>query len=324
MAPVLTVPALPMTQNGRQPVRAVGRDRRAQRAEIHLVVARRPESAGTRCHRGRAARSLSWPSCGSRWSRRQRVSACPAPCSPSRAHVEPGAGVPGHREADQVRDRAAAHQQPARLRREAEQLGHPAHHLPLHQRRSLVVPGEMRIHPRRQHVGQHRQRRPGAHDPAPEPGVNVAVGIGQDVLAELPVDLSRIGGPPRVGSSSAARGLRRHRLPHRPLAHRFEVVHHVVHHAVAERAGGRARSMRDREVSSDGGVGAVILRGAGIGRWRTGKLKRKHGNTTGTLRRRGIVAAHHGGTELGGRTEHSKGISCASVLVTPGELLSSR
>ncbi len=214
---------------------AVGRDRGPKGAHVHLVChAHRypPERAVP--HAQQLAR-LPGPAVGlagavEHQPRRAR------PLQPVRPDVEPRPGVPRHREANEVRDGSSAHQQPARLRGEAEQLGHPPDHLSLHQRRRLIVPCEVRVHARRQHVGQHGERRARAHHPAPEAGVDVSVGIGEDVLAELLVDHRRIGGLARGGLVQCRACSGGHRLPDRPLAHPLQIVHHVVHHAVAERA----------------------------------------------------------------------------------------
>ena len=45
--------------------------------------------------------------------------------------IEPGLGVSGDGQADQVGHRPTANDQPARIGREPQQFGHPAHHLTL-------------------------------------------------------------------------------------------------------------------------------------------------------------------------------------------------
>ena len=67
-------------------------------------------------------------------------------------------------------------------------------------------------------------------------GWMLPLGYGQDVLAELAVDLGGIGGPAGRRLVERRARLGGHRTPHGALADTFEVVHHVVHHPVAERS----------------------------------------------------------------------------------------
>ena len=215
--------------------RAIGRDQLAERADLHPVLGIHRRAAEGAVAQAQQLAGLPGPAVGLARAVHQQARSAGA-LQPLRADVEAGPVVPGHRQAHKVRDGGAAHQQAARAGREAQQLGHPADHLPLHQGRGLIVAGEVRVHPRGQHVGEHREGGPRAHHPAPEAGVDVAGGIGEDVLAELAVHGRRIGGAAGHGLVQGGAGLGGHGAPYRALAHALEIVQHVVHHAVAERA----------------------------------------------------------------------------------------
>ena len=135
------------------------------------------------------------------------------------AHVPACLRDPRRQQAVEVRGSAAADQQPARRIGEAHQFAQPGDHLALDQRRRLVIAGEMVVHPRCEHLGEHPGRRSGPHHPAPEARVAVAGRIGEHIAPELlvhPVERhSRIGH--RLVDPRCHVG--RHRLP-RPDARR--------------------------------------------------------------------------------------------------------
>ena len=97
------------------------------------------------------------------------------------------------REPERARHRSAGNEHAARAGH-PEQLGQPSDDLVLDQRRRLVESAEVRVEPRRQHVGHHPEWRPGAHHPPREARMQVAVRVWQHVLDELGV--GRVGADP--------------------------------------------------------------------------------------------------------------------------------
>ena len=171
-------------------------------------------------------------------------------------HVEPGLGVARNGEAREVGHRAAAHEQAARARREPHQLREPRDDLELDELRRLVEAREVCVHPGREHVGHHAQRRAVALDPAPEAGVAVAVRVREDVGPELGV--GALGGLRGAGQGFVRKRRAhdgRHRLPRCALAERGEEVERVVDHPVGERAKLVPVGGVERLGGSVGGVG---------------------------------------------------------------------
>ena len=156
--------------------------------------------------------------------------------NPPRADVEAGARVPRYGQADEIRHRAARDQQSARAGRKPEQLHKPRDHPVLDQSRGVIELGHLRIHSRRQHVGEHPERRAGPDHPAPESRVDVARGVGEDVALELLVHGRRRGGLERQRLGEPCPHVGRDGAPSRARANRGEIVEHVVHHTVAEGA----------------------------------------------------------------------------------------
>ena len=228
------------------PRRAVGRDGGAQRGDVDLVRRVDRDRAGRRVRPGPAARSPSGPSCGSRSSRRAGGAASPRRCRPSRAHVESRADVPRHGQPDQVRHRAAAHQEPAGVRREPQHLRHPSDHLPLDHARAT---GRSRPGAGSSPTPACRPASPAAcRSPSPSPrsaGGCCRWDRAACARGTAGTTAAAVGRAARQRLVERGPGLGGHRAPHRPLAHLLEIVHHVVHHAVAERAE-RAASRWDR------------------------------------------------------------------------------
>ena len=151
------------------------------------------------------------------------------------AHVEARACVPPP-QADEIGHRAAGHEQPVRTGRQAKQLDEPADHLILHDGGRVVELGDLWVHSRGQHVGQHRERRARADHPAPEAWVNVTRGVGQDIALELFVDGGGCGRLAGHRSRKPLADLGGHVAPDGTLSRRAEVLEHVIHHLVAQHA----------------------------------------------------------------------------------------
>jgi hypothetical protein len=140
----------------------------------------------------------------------------------------------GHREPDQGGERGAAHHDAAGALRKSEQLPAPLDDLALDVDGAMVAPAAVRVHGRRDQLGEHAAGRPGAVHPAPKTRVRVAGRVGQDqllhvkagTLEALPLDRKRFVErlPARIG----------YRLPHRSLPDRAQVVNGVVEQPVGE------------------------------------------------------------------------------------------
>ena len=153
-------------------------------------------------------------------------------------HVEGRARMAGHRQAHEVGHGAAAHEQSARLGGEPHHLLEPIEHLVFHETGAVVEASYVRVEAGGQHLREGGERRARAHDPAPEAGVDVAGGQGEDVLSEV-----------RVGAFFSLAcawqrfvhpgpRLRGRLLPHGSIAHRPEVFQHVVDHLMTQLAQG--------------------------------------------------------------------------------------
>ena len=155
------------------------------------------------------------------------------------AQVISGLDVAGHRQSDQVRGRAAAGQQAAGCSGKAQHLFEPLHHLFLDVVGTVMVqPAGVGIHGSGEEFGKRAGDRARAEDPPPEPWMDVPRRVGQHVLAELFVHLLRRLRVQRKGTAEMGLGLVGDVLPGWPLPERPQVVEHLVHHAMAERAHG--------------------------------------------------------------------------------------
>ena len=101
--------------------------------------------------------------------------------------VDPGARIARHREADEVRHRAAAHQQAARLRPGSRRS-------PCTSRRTcastwfgdVVAAAHVRVEHGREEIADGRERRAVAHEPGPEARMGVAHRVGQHQSRKSP------------------------------------------------------------------------------------------------------------------------------------------
>ena len=227
----------------------------------------------------------------------------PGRCSPSAPHVEPGPGVPRHGQADQVGHRAAAHQQAARAPPGSRASPPPADHLPLDERRRLVVARDVRVHPRGQHLGEHRERRAGAHHPAPEARMDVADGIGQDVLAELRYTAAGSVGPARARLVERARASRP-----APAATRAARAPARGSPSCRPPCGGRARGARSSR-RGRGFLPCVRMIGGQAGRRAGGQAGRRAGGQAG--RRAGGQAGRRAGGQAGSGAAGQRGRGAA-------------
>jgi hypothetical protein len=244
---VLTEPAVPTTRNGCRPGAPVGLDGAAQRGHVHPLprVGRNPadrvgaeaeEIRGLLDPRVRLGRSVE----------HERMAA-----QPLAAHVPAGGGGPRGEHAHEVGHVAAAHEQPARGLREADQLGHPPHRLALdlgRQRRQAPC-AHVLVDGRREEVAEHADRCRARRDVAEEARVPVE----ERVIEELPgsLDDERAGGFALDGQRALAAEQRAHlggRLApcQRRVRHGREPFGHQVHELVADLAKltGRHRQRR--------------------------------------------------------------------------------
>ena len=121
-----------------------------------------------------------------------------------------------------------------RAGRKAEQLDQPADDLVFDDRGRVIELGDLRIHARGEHVGEHGERGAGADHPAPEAWMDVAGGVGQHVALELLIDLRGGRRVARRGSRQPLAHLGGHRPPDGTLARGPQEFEHLVHHQVAE------------------------------------------------------------------------------------------
>ena len=228
---------------------AVGRNGGAQGGEVHPHI----RTDGNLSERGAPHSKEFHPLLGPRMHFDRGVDGeARLRVQPLGSHVKTRLRVPRHRETQDVRHRAATDQQPARRRGHPHQLGEPGDHLQLHQLGRLIQPRQMRIHAGGEHVGHHTQRGAVALDPAPEPGVSVAIGEGENLPHELLVghfrglSSHREGLPRQRGSY-----LTRNRLPGARIGQVANKGERVVHHAVGEGSKGVP------VLRVEGGVGVV-------------------------------------------------------------------
>ena len=148
--------------------------------------------------------------------------------------AHPGAQRCGARNqhADQVGHGGACHKQAAGAVGKAEQIAHPLQHLAFHLDGHLVAPAQIGVQPRRQHLRQHAHRRAAAMHPAHETGMRVTHGIRQHIVHEACMHRGEIG---RLRGERFVKQIAhrlRNRLPYRTLPDVFQVVQHVVEHAM--------------------------------------------------------------------------------------------
>ena len=186
---------------------------------------------------------------------------------PVRARVRAQRGVACGGDREQVAHRRPARQDPARIRRESEELREPRDHLALDVDRGVLAPADVRVHPGGEQLGQHARRGSRAVHPAEEARVAVARRVRAHELVERRE--RRADGFAVARQRFAQRAL--HRVgdgaPRRFVAQPREVVHDavdgVVQHAAklapvggVERLAGHAR-IRRRTIASS----AVRMRG---------------------------------------------------------------
>ena len=138
IAPVLTVPAVAITQAGSKALRPVGRYGGFERGEVDPKrpvgrdATQRPVAEAEGLHRlAVAGMDLIRAVEGERlWNRRDA----------ELAHVDAGLDVARHGQGDDVAHRAAAHERPARGLGEADHRLQPIHDLPVEEGRGMGAP----------------------------------------------------------------------------------------------------------------------------------------------------------------------------------------
>jgi hypothetical protein len=100
----------------------------------------------------------------------------------------------------------------------------------------IAIGRQMSVHTGGEHLGQHAGRRAGAHDPAPETGVNVARGVGEHIAPERLIDLRQRRALERNGLIQTRPDLGRNGAPRWSFADRLLVVEHIDDHLSSEGA----------------------------------------------------------------------------------------
>ena len=150
----------------------------------------------------------------------------------AQGRADPGAAGDG--EADEVGLGGAGDEEPAGGHRVAGGLRAPPDDLLLDEDRGVVGAAHVGVDDAREEVGEVADGVAGAHVPAPEAGVVVAHGVGDDVLEEVVVCRGGAlggAGERRVEEAADVVG---HRAPDGFVAAAREVVERVVDHAVGE------------------------------------------------------------------------------------------
>ena len=141
-----------------------------------------------------------------------------------------------HQNGEKVRHRCAGDEYPAGAVGEGEHLARPSDDLALHLHRHVIAPAKIGVQSAGQHLRQHAHSCATAMDPAHETWMHVARRIRHDEIGELLIGIFQIDGLARqTGAKMLARRVG-NRLPHRALADMFDVIDHIVEHAVAQGA----------------------------------------------------------------------------------------
>ncbi len=141
-----------------------------------------------------------------------------------------------HQNGEQVCHRCAGDEYPAGAQRKPEHLARPSDDLALHFHRHVIAPAEIGVQSARQHFGQHTHRRAAAMHPAHETGMHIARRIRHDVIGELLIGVFQFGRLARQGGTKMRARRVGNGLPHRALADMFDVIDHVVEHAMPQGA----------------------------------------------------------------------------------------
>ena len=202
MAPMSTVPAEPTTRKGFSP---------ALRSKA--IRARK------------AATSIRW----NRSTSMHRKALLPKPALADRLSKR---RCSCHQHRHQIRHRRAGDENPARPFRETEHLTRPFDDLTFDLDRNVIASAEIGIEAGRQHFRQHADGGAAAMHPSHEARVNIARRVGNDEIAELPIDLAEIGRLARKRDVKPRANLIRYRPPDRAIADLRGVVEHVIEHAM--------------------------------------------------------------------------------------------
>jgi hypothetical protein len=137
-----------------------------------------------------------------------------------------------HQYGNEVRHGGAGDEEAGRTVGESEQGSCPLGDLPLDLDGRMIAAPAIGVEARGQHVREHAHGAAPAMNPAHESRMHVPGGVGHHVAKKILVDPGKIrwmNGP--SAAQVGARG-RIHGLPHRAGANMFDVVEHVVEHAV--------------------------------------------------------------------------------------------
>ncbi len=183
IAPVLTVPAVPITQAGLNPAARSSAIGVAQGGDVDAQVGigrnapQRPIAEAQRLHRlAMAAVDL---------VRAIEAQGLRDGGDAMFAHVDAGLGVARHGQPDDVRHRAAADQRAAGGGGKAQHLLAPVDHLLVQQRGGMVAAAEVGTLDRRQEIAERAGKVARPHVPGPEARMDVAHRIGHHLLRDL-------------------------------------------------------------------------------------------------------------------------------------------
>ena len=172
-------------------------------------------------------------------------------------------------ERDEVRHGRAGHEHAARRQGKLEELAHPCDDLPFDRDRNLIAPRDVCVQSRGEHLREHADHGPRAMHPGHEAGMRVARGIRQDFVEESSVEGGEVAGLLGERLAKAGADRVRDRLPDRPIADPFDVVEHIVEHAMALMAHRRPIRRIERRIAGCGHLGSMSLRADGAPRFRS-------------------------------------------------------
>src|ERR1039458_8007392 len=154
------------------------------------------------------------------------------PCDTHAPRLETKPGITGNQDADQVGHGGSGDKEAAGTFRKAEDPAHPPDNLALHLDGSVIASPQIGVEPRREHLRQHAYGCAASMNPAHEAGVRITGGEWQDIAHEFAMNGGELGR--RLGKIAAEPGAYFvwNRLPDATFADVFEVVEHIVQHAV--------------------------------------------------------------------------------------------